>query len=121
MKRASEVSEHDPATHTKSKLLKPEKWDTLGMLFKSGGHMPLIGYFGNKERNAAAVRRDLGSEPRSSRAVLTKSKRYREDEAAAAKREARSSDDPWKSDDPWGDATWSCKGRRSAERRSSGK
>ena len=107
--------------HTESELLDPKKWKASQMMFKSGGHMPLIGYFGNMERNAAAVRRDLGSEPRSSRAVLTKSKRYREDEAAAEKHEARSSEDPWKRDDPWGDAVFSCKGRRTAESRSSGK
>ena len=60
---ASGVPEHDPATHTKSKLLDAAKWDATQTLFKSGGHMSSIGYFGNTSGRTGEelVRREAGA------------------------------------------------------------
>ena len=62
LKPASEVPEHDPLTHTKSKLLNATMWDATQLLFRKGAHMPLIAYFGNVSgrSEAALSRREEG-------------------------------------------------------------
>ena len=133
-KPASEVPEHDPATHTKSKLLDPKKWDATQTLFKSGGHMPLIGYFGNissrsqdalQKREAASVRRGWGPEPGGKRSALMQKQgkgpppSVQRAQAAAASAAAeqtkgqtkgQSSSDTWVNDQwshTWSSAWWS--------------
>ena len=117
MKRASEVSEHDPATHTKSKLLDPEKWDPLKKLFKGGGHMPLLAYLGNtsgrsdealQRREANAQLRGWGPTPGGKRSSMMQKQGKGPAPSASAAAEwskGQNSRDTWWRSNNWSN-TW---------------
>ena len=70
---------HDHTLRAKQKLVDPAKWDATQMLFRSGGHMPLLAYFGHlsgrspqalEKRERKSTMRNWGPQPGGNRSKL---------------------------------------------------
>ena len=117
--KASGVPEHDPLADTKSKLLNPLMWDSSETLFKSGGHMPLIGYFGNvsgrseaalSRREANSAKRGWGPTPGGKRSALMQAQGKGPAPSVLARQAsaaAEGQDGGYPSSSPWQANAWS--------------
>ena len=106
----------DHTLRAKQKLVDPAKWDATQMLFRGGGHMPLLAYFGHlsgrstqalERRERKSTMRNWGPQPGGNRSKLMQQqgKGPKPVRAKAAASEAVEQTG-WHGDDSWNSSGW---------------